>query len=148
MNGFSIYDHYLACTQFRPGEWVAVPDYLEQWNDGLLQEFIMLHDPYLYDYEQLSVERSWRLEMDGKVVYLFCGTTYYGAQIYRMGLQLQDEIAILSPETDEERAKLEELVALVEAQQSAAVCDVSTQVSLAQQQNHSHEEKLEQTTFF
>ena len=57
MNGFSIYDHYLACTQFRPGEWVAVPDYLERWNDALLQEFIMLHDPYLFDYEQLSVER-------------------------------------------------------------------------------------------
>ena len=148
MNGFSIYDHYLACTQFRPGEWVAVPDYLERWNDALLQEFIMLHDPYLFDYEQLSVERSWRLEMDGKVVYLFCGTTYYGAHIYRMGLQLQDEIAILSPETDEERAKLDALVALVEEQQSAAACDLSTQESLELQQKLSHEAKLDQTTFF
>ena len=43
---------------------------------------------------------------------------------------------------------LDALVALVEEQQSAAACDLSTQESLELQQKLSHEAKLDQTTFF
>ncbi len=139
----SLLNLYLDCTHSRSAQWVTLPDYLEQRNDTLLQNFLMLHDPYLYEDKQLSAERSWRLELDGKVVFLLCGTTYDGAHIYRLGLQLQEEIAVLTPETEEEQALLDKLTALVEAQQSAAEGAVTKQASSAQQKKHCHEAELE-----
>ena len=140
----SLLNLYLDRTQSRPGQWVTLPDYLEQRNDALLQNFIMLHDPYLYEDKQLSAERSWRLELDGKVVFLLCGITYFGARIFRLGLQLQEEIAVLTPETEEEQALLDKLAALVEAQQSDTEGAVWVQASPAQRKKHSHEAELEQ----
>lgn len=145
MSSLDFFDYYLKHTQSRSAQWVTLPDYLEQRNDALLQNFIMLHDPYLSEGSQFSAERSLRLDLDGKVVFLLCGTTYYGAHIYRLGLQLQEEIAVLAPETEEEQAKLDELVALVEKQQSATEGAVTKQASSAQQKKHCHEAELEQT---
>lgn len=141
----SLLNLYLDRTHSRSAHWSSLPDYLERREDSLLQNFIMCHDPYLYEDKLLSAEQSWRIEMDGKVVFLLCGTTYDGALIYRLGLQLQKEIAVLTPETEEEQALLDQLVDLVERHQSAAEDGIFAQGSPAKQKKR-HE--TEQGTLF
>lgn len=94
-------------------KWESLTDYLESHEDYELQYYIMRCNPYVGLEETLEAHKSWRLELENKVYYLFCRD--FG---YQLGVETKEGIVSFSPPGEKET--MQKLVALVQAKAKKA----------------------------
>lgn len=73
-------------------QWEHLPDYLEHQKDDQLMDYLMRCNPYVGQEEPLLEEKSWCVELKGRVYYLF-----WRKDGYQLGLRTEKGILSLAP---------------------------------------------------